>query len=265
MLQKILRTLEFDKIIERLESCASTSMGKELARELAWANDLETVLRLLQETDEAMKVNRIRSGVSFGGIRDIRPALRRAKIGGILSPQELLDTAQTLFAARTIKRELLHVHKDHPVPLLAAEADAITEQRRLEKEINDCIDENADVRNDATPELARIRREIVTGEARIREKIEAMIRNPSTQKMLQEQLVTLRNGRYVIPVKQEYRAHFGGIIHDQSSSGATLFIEPEAIVQMNNRLRELRLAEEKEVEKILRRLSARSVTRIADH
>lgn len=264
MLQKILRTLEFDKIIERLESCASTSMGKELARELAWANDLETVLRLLQETDEAMKVNRIRSGVSFGGIRDIRPALRRAKIGGILSPQELLDTAQTLFAARTIKRELLHVHKDHPVPLLAAEADAITEQRGLEKEINDCIDENADVRNDATPELARIRREIVTGEARIREKIEAMIRNPSTQKMLQEQLVTLRNGRYVIPVKQEYRAHFGGIIHDQSSSGATLFIEPEAIVQMNNRLRELRLAEEKEVEKILRRLSARVGEQEAD-
>lgn len=126
----------------------------------------------------------------------------------------------------------------------------------MEDAIRLCIDENADVLDTASSELANIRRELRGGETRIREKLDSMIRSSSVAKMLQDQLVTIRGDRFVIPVKAEYRAHFGGIVHDQSGSGATLFIEPESIVAMNNKLRETRLREEREIEIILHRLTA---------
>lgn len=158
---------------------------------------------------------------------------------------------------------LEQVHEDHPIPSIKVLFEQISEHRQVEQAIRACIDENGEVVDHASPELARIRQETRTGVARIRERLESMVRSSSGQKMLQEQLITLRNDRYVIPVKQEYRSHFGGMIHDQSASGATLFIEPEVVVTMNNRLRELKLKEEKEIEKILRRLTA-EVAEIAD-
>ena len=126
----------------------------------------------------------------------------------------------------------------------------------LEDAIFDCIDEAGDVLDSASPELARIRRELRQGEGRVREKLESMLRSSSVQKMLQDSLITLRGDRYVIPVKQEYRSHFGGIVHDQSNSGATLFIEPETVVAMNNKLREVKAEEAREIERILQKLTA---------
>lgn len=211
---------------------------------------------LLQATDEAVNVDRLKGIPSFGGVTDIRPALKRAQIGGMLGTTELLAVANTVGGARRVKRFLSAMHEDENIPMLYAQSDLLSEQKPVEDAIRQCIDENADIMDSASPELANIRRELRGGETRIREKLDSMIRSSSVSKMLQDQLVTIRGDRFVIPVKAEYRAHFGGIVHDQSGSGATLFIEPESIVAMNNKLRETRLREEREIEIILHRLSA---------
>jgi DNA mismatch repair protein MutS2 len=253
---KILKTLEYGKILNRLEHYAATSLGKERVQALKPSGDFEEVKRRLKATDEAANVDRLKGGAPFGGIRDIRPALHRARIGGMLNPAELLDIATTSQGARRLKKFLLAVHEEHPIPALKATAEGLSEQKPLEDWIKSCIDDNAAVVDQASPELARVRHDLRGGEARVREKLEHMVRTPSIQKMLQDALVTIRGDRFVIPVKAEYRAHFGGLIHDQSASGATLFIEPESVVALNNKLKELRLKEEAEVEKILRLLSA---------
>ena len=255
---KILQTLDYFKVIDKLTRHASTALGRAAAEALSPSSDLEDVKRFLQATDEAYAADRLKGAAPFGGIADIRASLKRAKIGGMLSPAELLDIASTVRGGRRVKRHIAVLHEDHPMPLLNAMAEQLTEHRVLEEAIMACIDEQAEVMDNASTELAAIRRELRGGEARVREKLESMIRSPSVQKMLQDAIITLRGDRYVIPVKQEYRNHFGGIVHDQSGSGATLFIEPEAVVQMNNRLRELRLNEEREIEKILHRLTAQT-------
>lgn len=254
--RKTLKTLEYQKVLYTLSQQTATSRGKEWVMELSPSSDLEEVKRRLTATDEAMKWFRLKGGISFGGIRDIRSALSRAKIGGMLSTRELLDVAQTLTGGRRVKRQLTQFHDDHPIALIYTLAEQITEHRDHEQAIERCVDEHAEVKDQASATLQKIRQNLRSGEARIRERLEQMIRTSSVQKMLQEQLITIRNNRFVIPIKHEYRSHFGGIIHDQSSSGATLFVEPESIVQLNNQLRELKLKEEQEIERILQLLSA---------
>ncbi|UHA72322.1 endonuclease MutS2 [Paenibacillus sp. 481] len=248
---KILKTLDYTKILQKLANHAATQLGEQAASVLLPSSDLDEVKHRLQATDEAMTVDRLKGGAPFSGVTDIRPAIQRARIGSVLSPQELWHISALLFAGRRIHRHVESVHEEQAVPMLQALVDAISEQKPLEEHIRQCIDEQGDVLDQASFELATIRRELRIGETRIREKLESLIRTPSTAKMLQEQLVTIRNDRYVIPVKQEYRGHFGGIVHDQSSSGATMFIEPESIVMMNNKLRETKLKEEREIERIL--------------
>ncbi|MBP1993518.1 endonuclease MutS2 [Paenibacillus eucommiae] len=251
MNEKILKTLEFEKILHRLSSHAATSLGKELAEMLNPLGDFTQVKLRLQATNEAVNVQRLKGNAPFGGVRNIRSALHRARIGGMLNPAELLDISTTMFGARRLKRFIAAVHEEYSVPMLKEQADFLSENKALEDKINGCIDENAMIMDSASPALGKIRSELRTGEARVRERLEQMIRTPSTQKMLQDVLVTIRNDRYVIPVKSEYRSSFGGMIHDQSASGATLFIEPEVVMQLNNKLRELKLKEEVEIEKIL--------------
>lgn len=253
---KILKTMEYRKIIEQLVKYTQTPLGGAAAEALSPVTELEEVKRLLQGTEEAFTVDRLKGYPAFGGIVDINPAVKRARIGGTLNPHELLGVATTLEGARRIKRYLAGMHEDHPIPLLFTLSDAISEQKPLEEAIKRCIDDSAEVMDSASAELAQIRRELRGGEVRIREKLDAMIRSSSVSKMLQDQLITIRGDRFVIPVKAEYRSHFGGIVHDQSGSGATLFIEPESIVAMNNKLRETRLREEREIEVILQKLTA---------
>ncbi|MEW9699709.1 endonuclease MutS2 [Paenibacillus sp. SI8] len=252
---KIIKTLEYPKILHKLMNHASTSLGKDAAEKLEPIGDFELVKLRLQATDEAVNVERLKGNAPFGGIRDIRASLHRARIGGMLNPVELLDISTTLFGSRRLKRFVVAVHEEYAIPMLKDQVDLLTENKQLEDKINSCIDENAVVVDSASPELGRVRSELRTGEARVRERLEQMIRNSSVQKMLQDVLITIRNDRYVIPVKAEYRSSFGGMIHDQSASGATLFIEPESIVQLNNKIRELKLKEEVEIEKILRMLT----------
>lgn len=253
--QKMLKTLEYDKIIEALTKHCATSLGKANGMNIQPSNDLQEVQRLLDETDEAMKVLRLKGGAPFGGITDITAAVRRADLGGMLNPQELLDIANTSYGGRKLKAFLSSLHEQEPIPKVYALAEQIEGFRSLEQELRACIDDHGEILDHASTELARVRAQIRTSESRVREKLEQMIRSSSVQKKLQEQLITMRNDRYVIPVKAEYRAHFGGLVHDQSTSGATLFIEPEPIVQLNNQIKEFKLKEQAEIEKILRRLS----------
>jgi DNA mismatch repair protein MutS2 len=252
---KALHTLEYDKIVRQLNASCATSLGKELAEKLRPTTDLREAVRLLQETDEAVRAVSIKGSAPFGGISDVRPSLTRAKLGGMLQPSELMDIAQLIAGIRKLKRFIQSAAEEANLPLLTDLTEPLTDFKPLEQEIRRCIDEQGDVLDSASTELASVRRDIRIGEGRAREKLESLIRSTSVQKMLQESLITIRGDRYVIPVKQEYRSHFGGIVHDQSGSGATLFIEPEAVVQLNNKLREYKLREQKEIERILRRLS----------
>ncbi|MFC5701181.1 endonuclease MutS2 [Cohnella faecalis] len=258
MNDKALYTLEYDKIIRRLAEATATSLGREHAEQLYPSPYLREVERRLAETDEAVRAVAIKGAAPFGGITDARPQLSRAKLGGMLQPSELMDIAQFIFGIRRLKRYVHTVKEEAAIPLLEDICEPLTEFKPLEDEIRRCIDEQGDVLDAASPELATVRREIRIGEGRAREKLESLIRSSSVQKMLQDAIITLRGDRYVIPVKQEYRSHFGGIVHDQSGSGATLFIEPEAVLQLNNKLRELKLREDKEIDRILRHLSART-------
>ncbi|NTU32352.1 endonuclease MutS2 [Brevibacillus sp. HB1.1] len=251
MEQRVLRTLEYDKIVALLIDKASCTYGKEKASELIPFLRLDEVITAQQGTEQAATVLRLKGSVPLGGIRDIRGPVQRARLNAMLAPMELLDIASTVMAGRRLKTFLLDMCEDHELPLLQQEAERIEGLRELETEIRRCIDENGDILDSASLELRQVRQEIRQLESRIREKLDQMTRSSTYQKMLMENIVTIRGDRFVIPVKQEYRSVFGGIVHDQSASGATLFIEPEVIVEMNNKLRELRLREEREVERIL--------------
>ncbi|MHA0856629.1 endonuclease MutS2 [Paenibacillus sp. CMAA1364] len=253
---KILQTLEYRKILNKCSAYTHTSMGQQIVDQLKPDTNIEIVIKLLKATDEAYTIDRLKGTPPFSGITDTTAATNRAHLGGTLNPSELLAVSNTIHGSRRIKRFIANIHEDEEVALLHGISENISEQKVLEDAIKLCIDENAEVMDSASAELGQVRRELRTGESRIREKLDSMIRSSSVSKMLQDQLVTIRGDRFVIPVKAEHRAHFGGIVHDQSGSGATLFIEPEVIVTMNNKLRELRMREEREIEVILQKLTA---------
>ncbi|MBB6669714.1 endonuclease MutS2 [Cohnella nanjingensis] len=255
MNDKALITLEYHKIIQRLTDLGATSLGKEEAGKLRPSSDLREVQRRLAATDEAARAVALKGAPPFGGVTDVRAPLGRAKLGGVLGPSELMDIAQFIMGSRRIRKYVAAVSDELEIPLLEDLCEPLIDAKPLEDEIRRCIDEQGEVMDAASADLATIRREIRIGEGRAREKLDSLVRSTTVQKMLQDALITMRNDRYVIPVKAEYRSHFGGIVHDQSGSGATLFIEPEAVLQLNNKLRELKVREQKEIERILRQLS----------
>ncbi|WP_454861561.1 endonuclease MutS2 [Peribacillus frigoritolerans] len=256
MHNKALKTLEFHKIKEQLISHASSSIGKEKAEQLMPSTDFEEVSRWQEETDEAAKIVRLKGNLPLGGIFDIRPHAKRAQIGGMLSPMELMELASTIRAGRILSRffeELAEQEID--VLLLAEYIDSLHPLIDLQQEITYAVSEHGEVMDSASDKLRTLRNQIRTNESRVREKLESMIRSSNASTMLSDAIITIRNDRFVIPVKQEYRSVYGGIIHDQSSSGQTLFIEPQAIVQLNNVLQETRVKETQEIERILVELS----------
>jgi DNA mismatch repair protein MutS2 len=256
VLERVLRVLEYEKIIEQLGSHVSSSLGKEKVHKLTPSFIYDEVVHSQKATFEGATVLRLKGYAPLGGIRDIRPSLKRAAIGGMLNSSELIDIATTLYGGRQLKIFLEGVLTDQSLPILQSWVDQITSSKPLEQEIKLCIDDQGEILDSASPALRQIRAQIRSAESRIRSKLEQMTRSSSYQKMLQDSIVTIRNDRYCLPVKQEFRGHFGGIVHDQSASGATLFVEPEAVVTINNQLREAKVKEEREIEKILRQLSA---------
>lgn len=259
MQERVLKILEFNKVKEQLLEHVSSSLGRKKALNILPSTDYEEVIRRQEETDEAVTVLRIKGNVPLGGIFDIRPHVKRAVIGGMLSPQELNQISSTIHASRQMKRFIEEfAEEESSLPILLGYTDKIIVLADLETSIRNAVDDNGEVLDSASETLRSLRNQLRTKESRVRERLESMIRSSSAQKMLSDAIITIRNDRFVIPVKQEYRGHYGGIIHDQSSSGQTLFIEPASIVQLNNELQGIRVKEQQEIERILIALSGQT-------
>lgn len=256
MQQRVLKVLEFDKIKEQVLEHASSSLGRSLVQELLPSTNLEEVVKRQEETDEASNILRLKGNVPLGGIFDIRQHIKRAEIGGMLSPNELMQISSTIHASRMIRKFVEDlIEEEIQLPHLSELTNKIVVLAELEEAIRNAVDDNGAVLDSASEVLRSLRNQLRAKESKVRERLESMIRSSNAQKMLSDAIVTIRNDRFVIPVKQEYRGHYGGIIHDQSSSGQTLFIEPQSIVQLNNELQEIRVKEQQEIERILIELS----------
>jgi DNA mismatch repair protein MutS2 len=251
---KYLQTLDFAKILERLSQHTAFSAGRDLVLALKPSPDLEEAQRRQRETSEARKLLEVKTDLSLGGARDVRPLLKSAGLRATLLPTDLLDIRATLISGRTLKRAITRLAAQFP--LLAAKASRIEECAPVVAEIGRCINDRGEVVDAASQALARIRRELKEAHERLLDKLNRIVASPANASFLQEPLVTQRGGRYVIPLKADFKGRVPGVVHDQSASGATLFIEPLATVELNNRWRELQLEEEREVERILAGLSA---------
>ncbi|MGE9841040.1 endonuclease MutS2 [Selenomonas bovis] len=246
------KVLEYEKIREMLAARAGSSLGKERARSLQPSTDYAEVEEQLEQTAEAVRIHAVTSP-PFGGIHDLRPLLKKIHMGAVLTLEELVDIRSTLYAMRNVKEFFKGLEIE--APTLKEWAHGIEILGQLERRLENTLDEHGSLRDDASVELRRLRTEIQTTQNRIKERVGAALRAPENQKYFQEAIVTLRDERYVIPVKAEYRRFFPGIVHDQSATGATLFVEPMAIVELNNDVKQLVLSEQHEVERILRDLS----------
>jgi DNA mismatch repair protein MutS2 len=281
---KTLNVLEYPKILERLSNFCDFSASKDLARALQPTTNLEEAQRLLSETTEARFLLSTRD-LTIGGSHDIRPSADLAARGGVLEPQALLDVKSTLIACRELKKSLLgkaesredpssqkgisrqerlrrqaqedaQPKEEHPFPRLAEIAYGLPDTYGLVDAISRVLSDRGDVLDSASPKLASIRREKKISHDRLMSKLQKYITDSKTTPMLQEAIITQRDGRYVIPLRAEFKGRIKSVVHDQSSSGATLFVEPLPVVELNNAIRELELAERDEELRVLRELSA---------
>jgi len=246
-------TLELPKILERVAGYAAFTAGAERVRALEPTADLAEARRRQAETSEARRLLAESSEVSFSGVHDIRAAVDQAEHGAVLIPHDLLHIRDTLVAAQRLRRRLTRLADRYP--LLAALAERLEDSPVVVIEISRALNDQGEVVDEASPALAQIRRDLRIAQHRLQERLQSLITNPNNLPFLQEALITQRSGRYVIPLKTEFKGRIPGIVHDQSASGATLFIEPLATVELNNRVRELELAEENEIRRILTALS----------
>ena len=252
--RKHLVTLEFPQILLRLARHTTFSAGRELALALQPSPIFAQVQQQQQETREARHLLDAQGGLSLGGAHDVRLLARNAARGAVLMPTDLLDISSTLRAGKRVQRVLGRLRGQ--MPLLADIAARIEPCDALADEIGRCISDQAEVHDHASAKLANLRREMRVAHERLQDKLNRILANPRNAQYLQESLITQRGGRYVIPIKADFKGRIPGIVHDSSSSGATLFIEPLSAVEMTNRWRELQIEERKEVERILAELSA---------
>jgi DNA mismatch repair protein MutS2 len=250
---RTLKVLEFEKILERVAAYCAFSGGAEAARSLLPSDDLETVRARLAETAEAFTLLEQKTDISFGGVRDVRSYLERAERGAVLLASDLLEIRNTLLRARSLKNMLTRLERSFPH--LAEIAANIQPCGHVIEEIGRCVNDRGEVVDSASDVLAQIRQELRAAQERLLSTLDRLLQNADIKPYLQEALITQRQGRYVIPVRSEYKGNVNGIVHDQSSSGATLFVEPLTVVQQNNSVRELELQEEREVRRILTELS----------
>ena len=249
--ERALVTLEYPAIRALLAERTSFAPGRELAEALTPVSDLGEAERLQDETAAARDLLRALPSAGLGGSRDIRDALRRARLGGSLEPQQLIEIADTIRAAEKLFGDV------HPYPPLAAKARFARPPREVAEAIEHAIAGTGEVLDRASPRLGSLRAALRAAQARLQQRLDGLLRSPELARALQEQLVTQRGGRYVVPVKSEMRSAVKGIVHDQSASGATVFIEPLEILEANNALREAELAESAEVRHVLDELSRR--------
>lgn len=257
MEKKVEAILEFDKIKKQLTEFASSSLGEQAILELAPATDFQVVQKTQLETEEGAKIIRLRGSAPITGLTDVFAHLKRLEIGGDLNGLEIYQIGSNLRVSRQMKNfmnDLLEIGVE--LPILGALSDELLLLKEVEEDIAISVDESGKVLDTASEALSTIRRTLRRTEDRVREKLESYLRDRNASKMLSDAVITIRNDRYVIPVKQEYKGHYGGIVHDQSASGQTLFIEPQSVVDLNNERKALQAKEKQEIERILAEISA---------
>ncbi|MFI4701247.1 endonuclease MutS2, partial [Listeria monocytogenes] len=257
MEKKVEAILEFDKIKKQLTEFASSSLGEQAILELAPATDFQVVQKTQLETEEGAKIIRLRGSAPITGLTDVFAHLKRLEIGGDLNGLEIYQIGSNLRVSRQMKNfmnDLLEIGVE--LPILGALSDELLVLKEVEEDIAISVDESGKVLDTASEALSTIRRTLRRTEDRVREKLESYLRDRNASKMLSDAVITIRNDRYVIPVKQEYKGHYGGIVHDQSASGQTLFIEPQSVVDLNNERKALQAKEKQEIERILAEISA---------
>lgn len=250
-----LKVLEFEKVLQMLAAHAATEMGAAVARDLAPADTLLEAERRQTETAEARQLLDSFGGMPFGGAKDLLGHIDKAVLAGVLNGRELLDVADTIGAADRLQKFLRK--QAATAPSLARAADNLHPEPALARAISEAIDDAAEVRDSASDKLARIRKDLRTASGRIQQKLNSIIQSSSLRDALQDPVIVTRHGRWCVPVRSDHRSSVPGIVHDSSASGATLFVEPQAVVELGNKLREFEAAEEQEVERVLRLLTSR--------
>lgn len=246
--------LELDKVLKMLSSRASMEDAKEQILSLKPAIELKDVSELLNETDDAYRLSAGFGLPSFGNAKNIANSLARAKNGGVLSMRELLDIAEVLRIIRSLKEWRAHCENAES-KYIAKYFEVLTPNRYFEDRVLTSIRSEDEMDDNASPKLRDIRRKINSSELNVRDRLEKMVRSSSASKFLQDAIITQRDGRFVVPVRADSRNEVPGLLHDTSSSGATLFIEPMAVVEINNEIRELKIKEKEEIDRILAELS----------
>ena len=277
MNKRSLRILEFNKILAMVNEYATSPMAKRRIDRMKPQRDIDVIRKLQEETNDALNRLNRHGNISFSGLRDIGASIKRLEVQGTLTSRELLDIAAVLQVAKAAKQygdgsdltEALASRNQEPVSQTTF--DSLTERfnmllplEHISSEITRCILAENEFADDASSGLKNIRREIRLTNDKLHQQLDKIIKSDANRDQLQDSLITMRNGRYCIPVKQEYRSKFPGMIHDQSSTGSTLFIEPMAVVNLNNQIKELANEELLEIEKILESLSAQAAAYVSD-
>ena len=263
MNEKVLRTLEYTKIIDKLTEKASSEPGKRLCRELVPMTDLEQIRLAQVQTRDALSMLFAKGSTSFGGNKDVSMSLRSLEIGSTLSIPELLKIAGLLDNVNRIKAYGRTVRDDEKETSLTDYFERLEPMTPLANEINRCILSEEEIADDASPGLKHVRRSIALTGEKIHSQLTSMV-NGSYRSYLQDAVITMRDNRYCIPVKSEYKSQVPGMVHDQSSTGSTFFIEPAAIVNLNNQLKELTIKEKEEIEAVLASLSSQAAESISE-
>jgi DNA mismatch repair protein MutS2 len=254
MNQKALNALEYTKIIQQLTEKASSPLGQELCRNLSPSTDIDEIRRMQTQTRDALQRLFRKGRISFGGVKDVRGSLKRLAVGSSLGIMEILSICGLLENTNRVKAYGRSERSDAPTDSLDGMFEVLEPLTQLTTEIRRCILSEEEISDDASPALRQIRRSMKTTNDRIHTQLSSLV-SGAARNYLQDSVITMRNGRYCIPVKAEYKGQVPGMIHDQSSTGSTLFIEPMAVVKLNNDMRELELKEQKEIEIILASLS----------
>lgn len=247
------RVLEFDHVISMLRERTACALGDEVAQQLEPTSDLLTITEGQRETTEAVSIIREEGSIPLGGIHDIRRFVNKAALDAMLDPGELLSIAGTLSSGRHLRAFILK--RVEKCPKLTEIAANVGQFQRIETFVSEAVNDNGEIRDTASPELAAVRSKLKITHARLLDKLHSIINSSQYRTMIQDPVVTQRGDRYCIPVKADHRHAFGGIVHDSSASGATVFIEPASIVDAGNDIKELTVREQHEIERILSRLS----------
>jgi len=255
MNKRVFNKLEYNKIIDKLISHTISPMGKELSMALSPVTDIEEVRNSQKETKDALSMILKKGNIPLGGIKDIRASLKRVAVGATLTISELLYVSEVLRVTSKAKAYSKNERGNEEINCLNEMFRILEPLTKIQKEISFCIISEEAVADNASPGLRNVRKDIKNASENIKQQLQNILHSSSYKNMLQDSVITMRDNRYCVPVKQEYRGSFKGMIHDQSQTGSTLFIEPMAIVNLNNKLKELEIKEKEEIEKILRDLT----------